>query len=655
MADYPQAIPDFVTNAVKNVTTGATDTINKLGLNMEAVTTALGLPDDPDGPPLFDRIAAAESTLEDQQTTLDGTVQQTVAEARYVRSVAVSYALPAAFSALWDQTTCTLAPTLTDTGGPGPASGSCGITDRALFAQYSMAYAAPGNVFYVNGDAAQTVAGVTYPIGNDANNGSAGAPVRSLGQAVILANAASGTSKIVVIAGKYPRQFGFNNNKPTKDLAVVFVGGRTELGAWDMAPTQTWTPAARDGSITGNLASCTRNGANNVFDPLRVDPKHGGPFEFPPSPSLAACNATPDSWIKVTGSFTGSVSGTTLTISAVTSGTVYVGMPFTGAGVTANTVVTAFQSGTGGTGTYTVNASQTVASTALTVAAVHLNRADGLTPNSDTNTRVTVNVNTVFWSYDATTKVPNIMFIAEPGSFRVSDGTPASFVMQGGDSGVFAILSTDASPTVKKCLIVSGGFFEFAGGVTSGYTSRNGIAFNGIYGICAAFRCTARANAADGFNVKNSLGGINVFRPMSLTEGFSGLDNGRGTSPSNQGITWHDNCVHADIAGYCRYNHGASVAGIGSVSPSAQSYCYLCGTRILDDLGDIALGGNFGPLGLFANVNTSIWTQNDYIDLPSGSAGVVAMTGGSVLRNNPHPVSNRLLSSGAGTIGTWTS
>lgn len=62
---------------------------------------------------------------------------------------------------------------------------------------------------------------------------------------------------------------------------------------------------------------------------------------------------------------TGSISGTTLTVTAVTSGTLYVGQTIQGSGVTAQTIITALGTGTGGAGTYTVNYSQTVSSTTL--------------------------------------------------------------------------------------------------------------------------------------------------------------------------------------------------------------------------------------------------------------------------------------------------
>jgi hypothetical protein len=63
---------------------------------------------------------------------------------------------------------------------------------------------------------------------------------------------------------------------------------------------------------------------------------------------------------------TASISTTTLTVTAVASGTLTVGSPIYGTGVTAGTYITALGTGTGGTGTYTVSASQTVASRAMT-------------------------------------------------------------------------------------------------------------------------------------------------------------------------------------------------------------------------------------------------------------------------------------------------
>ena len=68
-----------------------------------------------------------------------------------------------------------------------------------------------------------------------------------------------------------------------------------------------------------------------------------------------------------TSTFTGSMSGTTLTVTAMLSGSpIVVGMYVDGSSVTDGTYITAFGTGAGGTGTYTINQSVTAASTSMT-------------------------------------------------------------------------------------------------------------------------------------------------------------------------------------------------------------------------------------------------------------------------------------------------
>jgi len=64
--------------------------------------------------------------------------------------------------------------------------------------------------------------------------------------------------------------------------------------------------------------------------------------------------------------FNATISGTTLTVTAVTSGNIGIGSVISGTGITSGTTITALQSGTGATGTYTVSVSQTVSSTTIT-------------------------------------------------------------------------------------------------------------------------------------------------------------------------------------------------------------------------------------------------------------------------------------------------
>lgn len=65
-------------------------------------------------------------------------------------------------------------------------------------------------------------------------------------------------------------------------------------------------------------------------------------------------------------SFTGSISGTTLTVTAVALGRLEIGQVLSGTNVSGSTTITALGSGTGGAGTYTISQSQTVASESMT-------------------------------------------------------------------------------------------------------------------------------------------------------------------------------------------------------------------------------------------------------------------------------------------------
>lgn len=66
-------------------------------------------------------------------------------------------------------------------------------------------------------------------------------------------------------------------------------------------------------------------------------------------------------------SFTGTIAGNVLTVSAVASGVVAINQTISGAGVTSGSVITSLGTGAGGTGTYNLNFTQTVASEAIVV------------------------------------------------------------------------------------------------------------------------------------------------------------------------------------------------------------------------------------------------------------------------------------------------
>jgi hypothetical protein len=105
--------------------------------------------------------------------------------------------------------------------------------------------------------------------------------------------------------------------------------------------------------------------ANTIITGLGTGTGGRGTYTVGTSQTVASAtiSATP-----VVATVTGSIATTTLTVTAVASGALFVGCLLIGAGIAANTVITGLGTGAGGTGTYTVNNSQTVASEAIAAA-----------------------------------------------------------------------------------------------------------------------------------------------------------------------------------------------------------------------------------------------------------------------------------------------
>jgi len=77
-------------------------------------------------------------------------------------------------------------------------------------------------------------------------------------------------------------------------------------------------------------------------------------------------NATQFRIARIAASVKGAISGTTLTVNTLLTGQLEVGSVIIGAGIAANTTITALGTGTGGAGTYTVSVSQSVSLTTIT-------------------------------------------------------------------------------------------------------------------------------------------------------------------------------------------------------------------------------------------------------------------------------------------------
>jgi len=150
-----------------------------------------------------------------------------------------------------------------------------------------------------------------------------------------------------VVVREYGQNSGANATAATIGVANFVLEGSRGTAASPVAPN-----AAN--SAIGTMAG-------GYYDGLRWSSENG--VGLP----VGVVGQTVEAVASETSVFTGSISGTTLTVTGVTSGSIHVGQLITGTGIGVGTSITAYGTNTfGGTGTYTVSLSQTVASTTIT-------------------------------------------------------------------------------------------------------------------------------------------------------------------------------------------------------------------------------------------------------------------------------------------------
>ena len=165
------------------------------------------------------------------------------------------------------------------------------------------------------------------------------------------------TSKEASIAGVY---FSGYDNSTVKPGAILFA----------QYPTSPVAAYLRGGSVSALTLAQLQALSGAISVTVDGYARVGGVVSLSAATSFssaagivaAALNASP----ATLASFTGSIAGSTLSVTSVSSGALAVGQSINGSGVAAATVVTGLLSGTGSTGTYQVSGTQSVGSEALT-------------------------------------------------------------------------------------------------------------------------------------------------------------------------------------------------------------------------------------------------------------------------------------------------
>lgn len=227
--------------------------------------------------------------------------------------------------------------------------------------------------------------------------------------------------------------------------------------------------------------------------------------------------------------FTASISNTTMTVSAVTSGTIYVGCLITGSGVLANTTITAFVSGTsGGIGVYTVSQNQgTVASTTITSDGFPITRNGNTTQGTFSPFSQTGWGNYFDGSGDQLTVANNSAFNFGSGDFTVeawcyftgSTGSVINYSNGQSSNANFAWEIYQVSATSIQIAIV-----ESTTSYAASSTALVANAWNHVAGVRSGNTLTVYVNGVAGGTTAN-VTGVTVNNPASATVKISGYNN----------------------------------------------------------------------------------------------------------------------------------
>ena len=126
-----------------------------------------------------------------------------------------------------------------------------------------------------------------------------------------------------------------------------------------------------DTEFTGQITGTTMTVTSVTYGPIRVGQTLTGnniPFNTTVVSQLSGTTGLTGTYTVSTSSgvVTASITGTTMTVTAVSAGELRAGQTITGTGISVGTIISGYGTGTGGAGTYTVNISQTVGATTVT-------------------------------------------------------------------------------------------------------------------------------------------------------------------------------------------------------------------------------------------------------------------------------------------------
>jgi hypothetical protein len=237
--------------------------------------------------------------------------------------------------------------------------------------------------------------------------------------------------------------------------------------------------------------------------------------------------------VPAAAAFTGSISGTTLTVTLMKSGTITTGQSLFGLGVTAETIITGLGTGTGGVGTYTINLTQSLTARDMNSAAVAATMTGSISGTTLTVTAVTgtlypgqtvqgvgVTAGTIITSLGSGTVIAAPTITTAGTGYAVNDTvtvlggiygtTPATYTVSsiGGSGAVTGLTQTNAGAyTSTPANPVSTSSSGNGTGLTLTLSFGTGAGGTGTYIVSASQTVASRTLYALNFSVMPSTDG----------------------------------------------------------------------------------------------------------------------------------------------------
>lgn len=172
---------------------------------------------------------------------------------------------------------------------------------------------------------------------------------------------------------------------------------------------------------------------------------------------------------------------------------------------------------------------------------------------------------------------------------------------------------------------------------------RDAVRMLDVTGLCAFQNVEAYASAKDAFNGTQTT----ALNMAMLTIDCIGQDNGRYTSQSNNGLTFHGTMQAVDVDGQYLDNYGGNVHLINT------SQLWGVGTQARRSKGDTSLGGSIAPTEFIAQDSAKLWLENTVADPTPGQGAMLARDSGKIHKRNHVTVSGGEFVSGSGVIDNY--